>query len=357
MARPRLEQPRYRLAVRSGRFYVRWWQNGWHAVSTRTADRREAERFLAQFVAGTLEAPPPAEPTIAAILDSYLADRRSQVAAYATLEHACAALRRHLGELSPEHLTVARGRLYARQRRAEGYTVGPAHERRRKPVSDGTIAREVVTLRAALRWAVKQKWIAKDPYVEAPASSPPRERWLSRDEAARLLLECRMPHVRLFVALGLYTAARAGALFGLRWEQVDLERGMINFDAGRGNKRRNPIPIADALRPYLLEARAGATTGHVLEHGGKPISSIKNGFNAACRRARLDDVTPHTLRHTAATWMVEGRVPVDEIARFLGNTEKMIEKVYGKHSPDYLRGAARALTGAVAPKTQPGHDG
>jgi integrase len=132
---------------------------------------------------------------------------------------------------------------------------------------------------------------------------------------------------------------------------VDFPRGMIRFGGARGNKRRNPVPIADALRPYLLEARSGATTTHVLEHGGKPISSIKTGFNAACRRAQIQGVTPHTLRHTAATWMVEAGVPTAEVARFLGNTEKMIEKVYGKHSPNYLRSAARALTGPLAPKT------
>lgn len=345
MARPRLNEPRYRLTTREGRFYVRWWADGWHRVSARTTDRREAERFLAQLVAGTLEPPAPEQPTIGAILNGYLADRQGAVASFATLQYACKALQRHLSDLAPEHLTIARSRLYARQRRAEGHMVGAEDSRRRKPTSDGTILREIVTLRSALQWAVKQKWIAAAPYVEAPSTPPPRERWLTRDEAQRLLNACQMPHVRLFVALGIYTAARAGALFGLTWDRVDFQRGVIHLGDGAGNKRRAVVPIADALRPYLLEARAGATTGHVLEHGGKPIASIKTGFNAACRRAGLEDVTPHVLRHTAATWMVEAGVPVAEVARFLGNTEKMIETVYGKHSPDYLRGAASALTG------------
>ena len=39
MARPRLDQPRYRLITRDGRFYVRWWQSGWHRVSARTTER------------------------------------------------------------------------------------------------------------------------------------------------------------------------------------------------------------------------------------------------------------------------------------------------------------------------------
>lgn len=280
-----------------------------------------------------------------AILDGYLADRKDRVASHATLEYACAALKRHLGDLTPDHMTLTRSRLYARQRRAEGYAVGTADARRRKPVSNGTIAREVVTLRAALRWAVAQKWIHTAPTIEAPGAAPPRDRWLTRDEAARLLAACQAPHVRLFVALGLYTAGRAGALLELTWQQVDLERGVIDLGAGSGNKRRAPVPIADALRPYLLEARSGATCDAVVEFAGGRVASVKTGFHAACRRAGLAGVTPHTLRHTAATWMAHGRVPMAEIARYLGDSERTTEKVYAKHSPDYLRGAARVLGG------------
>lgn len=61
--------------------------------------------------------------------------------------------------------------------------------------------------------------------------------------------------------------------------------------------------------------------------------------------AHLEGVTPHTLRHTAATWMVAGGVPLGEVARYLGDSERTTERVYAKHSPDYLRGAARVLGG------------
>lgn len=263
------------------------------------------------------------------------------VASFATLGYACAALRRHLGDLTSEHLTTTRARLYARQRRAEGYAAGAL----RKPVANGTIAREIVTLRAALRWAVAARWIATAPAVEAPSAGKPRDRWLTRDEATRLLTACQAPHMRVFVALGLYTAARAGAILALTWDRVDLAAGLIDLGDGTGNKRRNPVPIPDPLRPILIEALSGATCDAVVEFAGGPVASVKTGFNAACRRAGLAGVTPHTLRHTAASWMVAGGVPLAEVARYLGDSEKMIEKVYGKHSPDYLRGAAKVLGG------------
>src|ERR1700728_3409792 len=192
MARPKLEQPNYRLVTRGSRYYVRWWEDGaWKRVSTGTGDQRQAQIFLAQFLAGQGTPAAPKAPTVSVILDAYLADRKSVVVAsgYETLQTNLKALKRHLGDLEPDHLTKERIRFYRLQRAAEGYEVGKADARRKKPVQDGTILRELVTLRAALKFAKTEKWISEAPYIEVPAQPKPRDRWLSRDEADRLLAE------------------------------------------------------------------------------------------------------------------------------------------------------------------------
>ncbi len=351
MARPRAKQPTYRLVLRGRRFYVRWWLDGaWQRVSTGTEDRGEAQRFLSQLAAGIATPEPPPTPTIGAILDGYLLDRKATVASYATLCHAAAALRRHLGDLEPSHLTRERSRFYARRRHAEGHMVGPANARRKKPTADGTIIRELVTLRAALAWAHAERWIVHVPTVDVPRAPRPRDRWLNRDEAARLLESARAPHVRLFLALALYTAGRAGALLALRWDAVDLKHRLISLGDGRGHKHRAVVPINDELLPLLTEAARGATCGHVIEHGGAPVGSVVTGTRAAAARAKLPGVTPHTLRHTAATWMAQAGVPMVEIASFLGHkTTTTTERVYSHHSPEYLRRAAAALSGPAGP--------
>jgi integrase len=353
MARPKLEQPNYRLTKRGRYFYVRWWANGtWQRVSTGTEDRQTAQRFLAQFVAGRGTPAPPEQPTINQILDGYLADKKGRAASYATLEACATALRRHLGDLEPGHLTRERSRFYAARRRAEGYMVGPPDKRRKKPVSNGTIIREIVTLRAAFVWAKGEKWIPEVPYVEAPSAPPARDRWLTRAEAARLLEQAIAPHVRLFIALALHTAARTGALLELTWDQVDLEAGVINLGHGTGNKRRGPVPINRALRPYLEEAYEASTSEWVVEHGGNPVASIKTGFRAAAARAKVVGATPHVMRHTSVTWMVQDGVPTRMVARYASMSEAMVETRYGHHSPEWLRQAADALSGPVAPKTR-----
>ena len=101
--------------------------------------------------------------------------------------------------------------------------------------------------------------------------------------------------------------------------------------------------MTDTLREALLQAQKVATAYQVIEWRGRGVGSIKTGFRAAVRRAGLKHCTPHDLRRTCATWMVQDGIPTAQVARYLGDTEEMIEKVYGHHSPDYLRDAAAVL--------------
>jgi integrase len=348
MARPKLERPNYRLSKRSDRYHVQWWEDGKpQRVPTGQTDQRQAEVWLKQFIAGQGTPEAPARPTVDRILTGYLADRQAKpVRGYDTLVTNYKALTRHLGDLEPDHLTRERIRFYRRQRAVEGHEVGPADSRRVKPIQDGTILRELVTLRAALRWAKNEKWISEEPYIEVPSQPPPRDRWLTRDEADRLLEHAQALHVRTFLAVCLYTAARPGAVLQLTWPKVDMAQGLIDLGRVSGGKGRAVVPIAEKLRPYLEEARAAATCPFVVEHGGKPVASVKTGVRAAVRRAALQSVTPHTLRHSAATWMAMSGVPIEVIARVLGHTNSRTTwKVYAKFSPDYLRSAISALDG------------
>lgn len=75
-------------------------------------------------------------------------------------------------------------------------------------VSNGTLRREYNVLMAALRRAWKDKHLHHPPEIEAPRDSAPRDRYLTKDEARRLIDACETPHVKLFVALAIYTGAQ-----------------------------------------------------------------------------------------------------------------------------------------------------
>jgi integrase len=91
--------------------------------------------------------------------------------------------------------------------------------------------------------------------------------------------------------------------------------------------------------------RRGLVTSHFVEWQGAPVKSVKTSFKHAVDLAGLwGKVTPHTLRHTAATWLMQRGVPIWQAAGYLGMSAEMIERTYGHHHPDYMRAAAAAIT-------------
>jgi integrase len=90
--------------------------------------------------------------------------------------------------------------------------------------------------------------------------------------------------------------------------------------------------------------RLGCVQEHFVEWNGKPVQSIKVGFKRAIAISGLHGkITPHTLRHTAATWLMQAGVPIWEAAGFLGMSPDMVVQTYGHHHPAHMQGAAEAI--------------
>ena len=163
---------------------------------------------------------------------------------------------------------------------------------------------------------------------------------MSRSAQTRLYLP-------LFILIGLYTGRRKEAILSLRWPQVDLEAGMIDFEIKgwrRTNKKRGVIPIPPRLLPHLRRARKrGTDLGYVLHINGKRIKDVKKGFAAACARSGLEGVSPHTLRHTAATWLMQAGTDIWQASGFLSMSMETLQRVYGHHHPDHQREAAENI--------------
>jgi integrase len=183
--------------------------------------------------------------------------------------------------------------------------------------------------------------------VELPETPAPRDRWLDRKEAARLLraaLRSAAVHLYLplFILLGLYTGRRKQAILSLRWNQVNLDAAWINFEQGRRtNKRKGGVRIPPRLLPHLQRARLrGTELGYVVHNDGKRIGDIKKGFAAACVRAGLEGVTPHVLKHTSITWSMQNGSELWQAAGFYATSVQTLIRVYGHHYPDHMRQAA-----------------
>lgn len=223
--------------------------------------------------------------------------------------------------------------------------------RRQRARADGTVRRELGVLRAALGHAYGEGRLTRLVPVPLPPKGEPRERCMTKSEAALLLrASLRSPKPRLylplFIVIGLHTGARKEAILSLRWNQIDLEAGTIAWnpaDRVQTKKRRPRARIPRKLLGHLRRARRrGHDIGPVIHDGGRPLGDIKKAFASAAARAGLEGVTPHVMRHTRATWGMRAGANVWELGGFLGMSPETLQRVYGHHHPDYQKHAAEA---------------
>jgi integrase len=144
-----------------------------------------------------------------------------------------------------------------------------------------------------------------------PDKSEPRERWLTEEEAHRLRKAAmKHPHLYRFVILGLKTGSRSGVLFSLKWDQIDLRRGIMNRKAAgeteAANKKKPPVRLGKAVVRLMKRWKAkDGKIKHVIHYDGQPIKKLRRSWERPARRPSLEDVSPHTLRHTRATWLMQ----------------------------------------------------
>ena len=216
--------------------------------------------------------------------------------------------------------------------------------------SPSTIRRELSVLRAALNHASAMNRMLPFGKLELPAESQPRKRWLTREETAKLLRAGRIEYrtkrpLSYFILIGVYTGARRGAIMELEWSQIDLQKRIIDFNkAGvdETNKRRAQIPIGRKLHGHLsrMKVTAGDDTPYVFHQKkdkNRRILSVVKGFRSAAKRAGFTDVTPHTLRHTCASWMAQRGEKMIDASVYLNMSMPTLSKVYAHHNNEHIK--------------------
>lgn len=317
----------FRLVKFRGKYAVTWTEDGRTVRrSLRTDDRRVAEK---RFKIAVSELEKPEARTVSDVWSLHEKDKEAR--GRASAKYHWKALEPVFGEMDCDRITVRDCREYTRKRSAQG----------RAP---STISTELKHLRAALNWAQRHGIIDKAPFIEVPPESPARDKHLTKNEMRRLIEGASAPHIKVAIELMLATAGRIGAVLELTWDRVDFDRGKIHLKTTHRGKGRAVVPMTDRMRQVLREAYKARLTDHVVEYGGGPVKSVRKGVANAARRAGVEDVTPHVMRHTAAVWMAEAGESMEEIAQFLGHRDVNVTRsVYARYSPEHLRKTALAL--------------
>lgn len=249
-----------------------------------------------------------------------------------------------------------------------------ARERGKK----GGARRDLEDLRAAINHHSAEGYHRGIVKITLPAKGEPRDRWLTRSDAAKLIWTCwryremqrmsRGPlkgekvatgkrplrHLARFILIGVYSGSRAGAIAAaspipaVGRAFVDLDRG-IYYRRRQGdaktNKRQPPVPVPPRLLAHLKRwHQTDPQAKHFVEFNGKPVTSVKTAFKTAVRLAGLGaGISPHTLRHTAATWLMQRGADPWQAAGYLGMSLDVLLNTYGHHHPDFLSDAVEKI--------------
>lgn len=358
MPKPRRETPWFER-WRGDIFYAFWYdaearQRRSHSLGTKKPSEASA-RFAAFLIEGVhLHSGGKAREanglTTATALDDYQREHAEVKAADPRRIELCVAqLKEFFGGMLITDLDISACRAYAEARRS-----GVQENRRGKGkgygAKDGTIRRELSVLSAALNHAVRWKRLARNdlPTLELPRPKATRGTWLFPDELARLRAAAHGACAD-FIDLAYYTAARRSSLEGLTVFQVNLEGGRIRLSPEgdvQTNKRRPIIPIDPAVRPTvtrLVEQAKSAGTEYLFG----PNADFYHAFKWTAKRAGLynlpardmrsaDRISPHVLRHTRATHLLQAGRPPWAVANLLGDSVTTVLRTYGHACPEYM---------------------
>ena len=212
--------------------------------------------------------------------------------------------------------------------------------RKEQGIKESSINRELNTLLAAGKWAVKAKYAQINPTVgvkKYPETFTARDRYLSLKEIKLLLSKPISQEVRTIVRLQLWSAMRLGEALHLTWKDCDFEKGLIYFTPKNGwqpkTNQKQVIPMNSKLKAYLLTL--AKTDEYVC--GSKPMTeeSASAVIRKVMKSLGIKDASSHTLRHTAISWAAMSGMDFPSLVRFARHTNPKQTMRYTHLLPSY----------------------
>jgi integrase len=225
-------------------------------------------------------------------------------------------------------------------------------------VSDATIGKELMLFSAAIKHA-NLEWGWELPNIlkgRIPLGTVHKIRWLRQEEAealkAQALKSTRSTHLIDFIELSLATAMRRDEVLRLEWDRVDFGQRLIYLNPeNQKGKSNSSVPLNEIAvrvlrkRHLLRQANCPRSPWVFATAKGERIASIKKAFYYAAEKAGLPDISPHTLRHTVAAWLVQAGVPLRDVCEVCRHKDIRTTMRYAHLAPQNSRTAMAVLDG------------
>lgn len=203
-------------------------------------------------------------------------------------------------------------------------------------LQNSTINSRMSAIKAVLRAASEWGWLDSTPAWRRLPVTDRRVRWLTRDEAARLIAELP-PHLAAMARFSLATGLREKNVCRLEWRQVDLERRIAWIHADQAKAKRVIAVPLNAEAVIVLREQIGKHPERVFTRAGKPLeSSGWTAWKSALKRAGIENFRWHDLRHTWASWHIQAGTPVSVLKELGGWASLDMVMVYAHLAPEHL---------------------
>jgi len=216
---------------------------------------------------------------------------------------------------------------------------------RLKTVKPATVYQELSFMRCMFNVARREwKWTKENPVADlsfAVGDKNARERWLTLEEEKRLLDCATNPlWLRSLLVFALHTGMRRGEILDLLWKDVDFFRKLLTVVKSKNGGKRS-IPMSQTLYESLKSMNKVVNISSRVF----PISvrSLREAFDKALSKARIEDFHFHDLRHTFATRLVQNGVDIYKVKELLGHKSIAMTMRYAHHYPESLRASVEVL--------------
>ena len=226
-----------------------------------------------------------------------------------------------------------------------------------------TVNKHAGLLNRMLNVAVEWEYIEKNPFDKAIIKKFPTgdhvQRFLTADEIRRLLSACSKephPYLYFFVKLLLLTGARSSELRLCKWNDIDLTKGELYIGLSKNGRSRRII-LSDSSIQELCRVREKSESLGTPTMASNwvftnpktqlPYTSMQIAFSKARKRARLDTVRIHDLRHTFASLLINNGASIYEVQKLLGHHHVSMTERYAHLFPNTLKDRAEIIAGSL----------
>ncbi len=222
-------------------------------------------------------------------------------------------------------------------------------KRLRNGVAPNTVNHELTNLSHMLRMAIRWGYIEKNVVSRVDKMKIPEKpkRFLNQMEIDRLVEAARDSHIYPLIMTALHTGMRESELFNLKWADIDFTHDTVTVQAKDDWHTRNYKSRTLQLTPVLYEVfrehrklhlELGVKSEYVFTYNGHKLrSNIKRSLTRVMKRAHLEGVTLHTMRHTFASQLVMAGVSLKEVQELMGHQSFETTLQYAHLSEDHVK--------------------